>query len=408
MSDRLVRIEELAVGVTPDLPDLKPILWEDSRGVLYKDRTIQPMPSQIPLVSTGVPVNAVSGAGDLVFLGTNTTVLAYSLSEAGLRDVTNPVDNSVGEWSFCPFGNWMLAAHGGKVWIWKPRDDEEFLKDENGEDTEERNPAYWPYDFFQEVQGFADRGYTAKFLLKVKNFVIVVCKDSIVWADDDNPESWEPLESNMAGDLFIRDIQGELLGGVATENFALLCTDKEVIRIDYISRPYVFSYKKLLEGVGIYNSRCIVLTNKSIFGYGPNGIWTSDGSGFTFIDKETVGATLDEAIDVQRTDACLVGSWGILQHVFFFTPEPSGNILCYAFNMENNTWAPLDWDRYCAWKQYWVDSTGTLYIDDLKNASSLRAGDGKLTFPEKGEGLVGMTYEGWGDVSYGGVVWCQV
>lgn len=66
MSDRLVRIDELAIGLTPDLPDQKPILWEDSRGVLFRDRTLQPMPSQIPLMSAGVPVNAVSSAGDLV------------------------------------------------------------------------------------------------------------------------------------------------------------------------------------------------------------------------------------------------------------------------------------------------------------------------------------------------------
>ena len=65
-------------------------------------------------------------------------------------------------------------------------------------------------------------------------------------------------------------------------------------------------------------------------------------------------------------------------------------------------------DRYCAWKQYWVDSTGTLYIDDLKNAANLGAGDGKLPLVEDAEGLIGMTYEGWGQVGYGGKIWCQV
>lgn len=404
MSDRLVRIDELAIGLTPDLPDQKPILWEDSRGVLFRDRTLQPMPSQIPLMSAGVPVNAVSSAGDLVFLGTKSSVLAYSLADATISDVTNPQDRSVGDWSFCPFGRWMLASHNGLVWIWKPRDDEEWLD----EGKTEKNPAYWPYDQFQEVTGFTARGYKAKFLLKIKNFVLAICADSVVWASDDDPEDWEPKESNMAGDLFIRDIQGELLGGVSTENFALICTNKEVVRVDYVSRPYVFSYKKLLEGAGIYNSRCIVLTNKSIFGFGPNGIWISDGSGFTYIDGETVGATIDESLDTTQVEGCLVGAWSILHHVFFFVPTAEEGIQCFGFNMDNSTWTRLDWDRYCAWKQYWVDSTGTLYIDDLKNAANLGAGDGKLPLVEDAEGLIGMTYEGWGQVSYGGKIWCQV
>lgn len=410
MSERLVRINELAVGVTPDLPDQKPILWEDSRGVLYRDRTIQPMPSQIPLVSAGVPVNAVSSTGDLVFLGTKSSALAYSLSEATLVDTTNQADNAQGDWSFCPFGKWMLASHGGKLWIWKPRDDRETLEEEDslGETVEVANPAYWPYDLMQEVTGFSERGYVVKFLLKVKNFVIAVCADSIVWASDDDPKDWQPREDNMAGDLFIRDIQGELLGGVATENFALLCTSKEVIRVDYVSRPYIFSYRKLIEGAGIYNGRSIVLINKSIFGFGPNGLWVSDGSGFKTIDTETVGDTIDRGLDTTQTDKCFVGAWGILQHVFFFYPTSTEGQMCFAFNLDNSTWAPLDWDRYCAWKQYWVDSAGTLYVDDLKNASSLGINDGKLPLVEEGVGYIGMTYEGWGGVSYGGKIWCQV
>ena len=195
---------------------------------------------------------------------------------------------------------------------------------------------------------------------------------------------------------------------MATENFALICTNKEVVRVDYISRPYVFSYKKLLEGAGIYNSRCIVLTNKSIFGFGPNGIWSSDGSGFTYIDGETVGATIDEKLDTAQINGCLVGAWGIIQHVFFFVPTVDSGILCYGFNMENNTWTALDWDRFCSWKQYWVDSTGTLYIDDLKNADTQGSLDGKLPLIENALGQTGFGYEGYGLQSYGGQIWFLV
>jgi hypothetical protein len=404
MSERLVRLEELAVGIAPDLPDQKPILWEDSRGVLFKDRTIQPMPSQVPLVSAGVPVNSVASTGDLVFLGSNSSVLVYSLSETIITNATNPQDKSNGEWSLCPFGTWMLGCHGGKVWIWKPRDDNQYLD----EKEQTKNPAYWPYSSFQEVTSFTARGYEAIQLIKIKNFVMAICKDSVLWASDDDPEDWTPEESNMAGDLFIRDIQGDLIGGASTENFAIICTNREAIRVDYISRPYIFSYKKLIEGAGIYNLRCITTINKSIFGFGANGIWVSDGSGFTFIDGETVGATIDEKLDTTQSNKCLVGAWNILQHVFFFVPTVDEGTLCFGFNLENSTWMTQDWDRVASWKQYWVDSVGTLYLDDLKSAENLQAGDGRLPLIESASSSFGFGHFGYGDQGYGGEIWYQV
>ena len=411
MSERLVRIEELAVGYTPDLPDRKPVLWRDGRGVLFIDKTLQPLPGQIPLISTGNSVNAVCGTDDFVFLGTDKGVFQYDIKQATLTNVTFEDDKAVGNWSFQAFGKWMFASHNGKLWVWKPFDDEEFILDEDGSPTSEKNPAYWPYKVFQEVKTFSERGKSVKFLLKVKNFLIAVCEDSVLWSDDDNPESWTPEEANMAGDLFIRDIQGSILGGVALDNFAMLCTQRDVVILSYISRPYIFSYKKIFDGAGIWGQNAICVANRSVFGFGPDGIWVSDGSGIQFIDSGTVGSTLNEKLDLTRSPLCFCGSWGILQHVFFFIPvtqTPSSEMFCFGFNLGNSTWTLLDWDRACSWKQYWVSSDGILFIDDLKNASSLEKGDGKLPLPEDAEGLIGMTFEGWGNVSYGGKIWCQV
>lgn len=411
MSERIVRINELAQGYTPDLPDQKPILWEDGRGVLFIDRTLQPMPGQIPLVSVGVPVNAVSGAGDFVFLGTESSLLSYSLITAELTDVSPLTDGTVGEWSLQPFGNWLLGLHGGKLWIWKPQDNNQYILDADGEPTEEENPAYWPHSTMQEVTDFTSRGYYGKVLLKCKNFLVALCDDSVLWSDDDNPEVWTPEQSNMAGDLFIRDIQDKIRGGVALEDYMLIATQREVIKVFYQSRPYIFGYKKMYEGAGIWTMRSICAASRSIFGFGPNGIWTSDGNGLAFIDKERVGSTVDEKLDINRTSGCFCGNWNILQHVFFFVPiisEDNASVLCFGFNLENSTWTILDWDRFCCWKQYWVDTKGTLYLDDLKNAQNLSDQDGKLPLPESGEGLIGMCYEGWGNVSYGGKIWCQV
>lgn len=58
-------------------------------------------------------------------MGTGSSALLYDIETADLTTITNEDDKSVGDWSFVPFGNWMLAAHNGKLWIWKPFDDNE-------------------------------------------------------------------------------------------------------------------------------------------------------------------------------------------------------------------------------------------------------------------------------------------
>jgi len=67
-----------------------------------------------------------------------------------------------------------------------------------------------------------------------------------------------------------------------------------------------------------------------------------------------------------------------------------------------------DWDRVASWKQYWVDSVGTLYLDDLKSAENLQAGDGRLPLIESVSSSFGFGHFGYGDQGYGGEIWYQV
>lgn len=97
--------------------------------------------------------------------------------------------------------------------------------------------------------------------------------------------------------------------------------------------------------------------------------------------------------------------------MFFFIPaisDDNSDIFCLGFNLENSTWTQLDWDRVCSWEQYWVSSGGTLFIDDLKNASNLERGDGKLPLIENPTGKIGYGNDGYGHHGYGGKLWFQV
>lgn len=386
MSERLARLDKLMVGLTPDLPDQTPSLWKDGRNILFVDKELQPLPGQIPLVSTGLNVNSMSRTGDLVFLGTKTSVLVYSISQAKVYNVSPSGDTAIGPWTFVAYGTWMLGSHGGKIYIWKPGSDGTITHFYEIEDA--------PKD-------------TIKFLLKFKNYVLAVSNDYVYWCDDDNPESWTPEQDTQSGFLFIRDLQGEIMGGAANDDIALICTQKEVIKLNYISTPYIFGYKKVFEGAGIWNHKSITVVNNTIFGFGPNGIWCSNGSSFSYIDKGAVSDTISNNMDIALSDACFVGAWNILQHVFVFVPETSGKITCYGFNMVNNLWTILEWDRACAYREYWCDSDGVLYIDDLKSAANLSGGDGVLPMAELISGGAGFGDTKLGETSYGGTIWFQ-
>lgn len=384
MSERLARFDNLAIGLTPDLPDQTPDLWENGRNVLFVDKELRPLPGQISLFNTGLQVNAVCQINDLVFLGTSTSVLVYSISANRVYNVTSPVDHGNGQWSFAPYGNWMIGSHGGYVYIWKPDDEDD-----------ETLPTF---------SLIADAPTEIKFLLKLKNFVLAVGNQYIYWCNDDNPEEWTPEQDNLAGYLFIRDIESNLVGGASNEDIALIASEKEVIKLTYIGTPYVFGYKKVFEGPGCWNSKSITVVNNTFFGFGPNGIWASNGNSFSYIDKGAVCDTIDNEFALTKSSFAFAGAWNIIQHVFFFVPLLNG-FKSYAFNLLNSKWTILDWDRVCSYKEYWVDSNGVLYLDDLKSASSLAGGDGQLLIGESAKGLLGFGSGKIEQQGFGGVIW---
>lgn len=386
MSERLVRFDKLAIGLTPDLPDQTPDLWEDGRNVLFVDKGLQPLPGQIALTNTNLQVNAVCQINDLVFLGTSTSVLVYSISRNTVTNVTSSADHGNGQWSFVPYGNWMIGSHGGYVYIWKPGNDPE-------------TPPQFSL--------IADAPTGIKFLLKLKNFVIAVGNQYVYWCNDDDPELWTPDQDNLAGYLFIRDIRSDLVGGASNEDIAIICSQKESVKLTYIGTPYVFGYKKIFEGAGVWNSKSITVVNNTFFGYGPNGIWASNGQSFSYIDKGSVNDTINAEFEISKAAIAYAGAWNIIQHIFFFVPTFTGT-KCYGFNLINSKWTILDWDRVCSYKDIWVDSDGVVYLDDIKSSSSMTGTDGQMTLGEDAEGRLGFGSGKIEHQGFGGTLWFLV
>ena len=380
MSEKLVRLEKFATGLQPDLPDMQKAFWDSGENILFKDQAIMPMPGQIPLNSFGFKFTAICSTGTNVFLGLSSSIIVWNVAQQSWKTLTNTGDEDSSGWNFVAWGNWVIGAHGGKLYK---------ITTEAITEIEDAPTAH------------------IKFLLKVKNFVLAVSADTVFWCSDDDVETWTPAQDNMAGDLFIRDISSEIIAGASLESFAIIATKDELIRINYISRPYVFGYQRLYAGAGAYTSKCIAVLNSSVFGLGPSGIWVSNGESVDFIDRNVINTTLLESFNTGRTSDCLVGVWQSLRLVLFFIPIEQ-SVQCFAFNLDANVWTVLTLERSLQDKEYWVSSSGVLYRDDIKFAGVSPTDAGTLALAERGFAGVGYGTEAYGPRSYGGRIFLDI
>lgn len=373
MSDKLTRLDKLNVGLQPDLPDRQKAFWHDGENILFKDKAIMPVPSQIPINSFGHKFSAICSTGTHVFLGLERDVIVWDVENQSSTTLTSGAVTGSGGWHFVAWGSWVIGTQSGKVY-----------KITTG-----------------AITLISDAPTGIKFLLKVKSFVLAVSKDTVYWCSDDDVETWTPSETNLAGELFIRDCNSEILAGAALESYALLATKDELIRVNYISRPYVFGYQRLYTGAGAFTDKCLAVLNSSVFGMGTSGAWVSDGESVQFIDRDAISTTVLDEMNLNRTADCLVGVWQTLRFVLFFIPIGTST-KCFAFNLDTSTWTVLTLYRNLQDKEYWTTANGVLYRDDFRFAGVAPTNAGSLPIQEAGFAGTGYGTEPYGFQFYGG------
>ena len=378
MSEKLVRLEKFDSGLQPDLPDRQKTFWRDGENVLFKDSAILPAPGQIPLNAFGRRFTAVCSTGTHVFLGQLKDITVWNVAAQSQSTLVASIDSPTG-WHFVAWGTWVIGVNAGKLYKITTSSIEEISNAPTG----------------------------IKFLLKVKNFILAVSADTVYWCSDDDVTDWTPKESNMAGDLFIRDCSSEIITGAALESFAILATKDELIRISYVSRPYVFSYQKIYAGAGAYTDKSICVLNNTVFGLGASGAWVCNGQSVQFIDQNAVSSLLLDELDLGRTSEILLGVWETLHFVLFFIPVVDGT-KCFVFNLDNNLWTKLTLSRILQDKEYWVSLNGVLFRDDLRFAGTSPTNAGSLILPEAGKAGIGYGTEGYGPRSYGGKIFLNL
>ena len=270
-------------GMFPDKVSSAPYIWDDGQDVIFSKEDVRSagQRSLVLTITTARGLSALrrqSGVQEL-FYGTLTEIYR-SVALGGPTSVGSGFTTAqhetatglAGHWQFAPWGEWMLASNGASR-IQVSKAGAAFANLQQGGTT--------PLAIT-----------SARLLNRFGAYILAantnVGTTSVHWCSDDNPEDWIPSEINTAGDYVIRDADSELVCSCELADKLAYYTRASMSVVTYIGAPFVFSFSKALKGIGAWGGKSVAAAGRRNYGWGPQGMWETDGVSFTFIDDEVV------------------------------------------------------------------------------------------------------------------------
>lgn len=341
MLPRLVNFPLKPFGFYPDAVPSEPFLWKDAKNVEFSGERIKAGGQRTLALSAGVsPIRGMgairtqAGVQELYF-GTLTNLyrspaLGAPASVAG--SFTTPQHETVaspaGHWKFVNWGEWMLATNGSNpVQVRKGTGNFAALQ----QDGTTPLPFAW-----------------ARLMGRLGPHIVVANlpgePNGIRWCSDDNIEDWEVLEANTAGDLTVRDVVSEFIAMEPLGDRLALYTRESLHVLSYIGAPLVFGVQPVLFGFGPWGPSAVVSIGREHFGWGPGGLWHTDGSQFAWIDDGSVKDFL--AAELYSAQASkIVGYHNEPRHRiewFYPTTSTGENDRGIAYDYLHKAWSRVD------------------------------------------------------------------
>jgi hypothetical protein len=113
--------------------------------------------------------------------------------------------------------------------------------------------------------------------------------------------------------------------------------------VSYISAPYYFGQKTVLDGIGAVSKAAVVSDGKSAFGVGRNGIWWTDANTYRYIDEGYLHDYLQRNVNwgqQSKIVACRNDFTGCYE---FFFPMGVSNVVNegWSFDPRTGGWSPI-------------------------------------------------------------------
>jgi len=405
--------EELMGGISPNIPgrsqtpttsllnSAKPKFFVDGRNVVFEESSVQPTSGQRLIVS---PVNqdsitgllSVNAAGTpTAYYGNSTTLFEYTTAGgatsvgsgyAGVENATSTTPATL--WSLTSWGTWIAATNGVDV------------------------PQIFKGTSFANLTGLSFT--TAEIFIERSPFMIAFNTSNGVaeaeWCDEDNIEDWSPTTSNAAGNLTIREAGGPILAAVMRGKDVAFYTNNRMFILEFVGAPFWFRYRPLLMGIGTVGKAAVVAVGAIHYGFGPEGIWATDGTKFEYIASPEIRDFIYNNINLEQISK--VVAWHDRQQhsvIFFWPEDPStANSLGVVFNYKNKIWSIDDRGRSAATyaPDFGVslagDSSGYLWQQNITGDPTTNTNSGELPVQDEISYQVGFGEGGFGEVPFGG------
>jgi hypothetical protein len=256
-----------------------------------------------------------------IYLWQGGSTTAVGTGYNGLEDETEVDPATV--WSFAKFGDWTIATNG--------IDPIQIYKGTSFDDLGGSPPA------------------TAQIVRTLGPHLLALNTDDgdtpVEFTKEDDVEAWDPVANVTAGDLPLREAGSEIIAAENLGGRLALYGTNEMHIVSYIRSPFVFGSRHAMFGVGAFSKQAIVPVEGRHFGWGPVGIFRTDGVSAQYLDTPTMRHWIQQKLNVSQKSKIFGFQNFAQQRVVWFAPfdgndEPSkgigfdyvtGNVTIYAY-----------------------------------------------------------------------------
>ena len=403
-------VEEVDSGIYPGVPQTKVPLWIDGSNVVFREGGIKPWPPA-RLLAQKISAEEVRGmisqsidGEPTAFWGTASALFMYDAPGAvvDVTGTTTPTGTDGSDtipatlWSFAPWGRFTLATNGREILQIK-----------------------LPLADFVNVTGM---GWdTAEIVKVISNHIMVLntgnsptptdnhIPSMYEWADADSYTTWTPAADNSAGANQIRELQGGIIAAEALGEGIGVYGKDQLFLISFIGAPFYFGHQHLIDGVGAHSKHAVAPIARVHYGWGPRGIWRTDGVNFEYIDAPVRDYIL---ADINPNYLSKIFAWHneTLQVVVFFYPS-GGSIVCdkgVAFNYAAQHWTIPGFARTAATGgsvfpyPLSADEQGNIWNENVETEAGGAVVNLPLLLTATAQSTLGYNYGGYNQAGYGG------
>jgi hypothetical protein len=256
--------------------------------------------------------------------------------------------------------------------------------------------------------GDLSSSFRCKILQKLGPYIIAFNTDNdnteARWCTEDDVLTWTPVASNSARDINLRDMNSSIKAVTEFGNSLMVIGHNRAHIFQFLGPPFFFGAQKLIDGIGAVSSNAVTEGGRLIFGFGPNGIWLTDGQIKEYIDEPDIHSFIyegDNKYDALRAALTCVWYDARDDEVYFSYPTVDDFGFTVSFNPSLQVWSMHDYWRTAAGAgELWdapglLDSNGNVWIQSETGTGS------SFEFSPIGVGdILGITL-GWGEGGYG-------